>query len=171
MNPEARSDHRPGIGAELASFLSARGDAITAECVAAFEHDPLIPISDNLTLVQLKDHLPSLFGNLNDTLQDAFDQNRKKEATETATKHGEHRWSEGYDLSELLREFAHVRTAFIAHLLEFEECHPDFGAAAKLFAQVTLHRFFDDAVRHSVEQFRAEQQLGEKQCSQRSPNP
>ena len=171
MKPEARSDNRSGIGAQLASFLSDRCDAITAQCVAAFERDALIPISDNLTLLQLKDHLPSLFGNLSDTLRDAFDQNRKREATETATKHGEHRWIEGYDLSELIREFAHVRTVFIAHLLEFEECHPDFGAAAKLFAQVTLHRFFDDAVRNSVEQFRAEQQLGGRQCSQQSPNP
>ena len=157
-----RSKNWQSIGVQLSAFLSARREPITAEWVEAVEHDAKILSSDNLTLHQLRDHLPQLFDNLGATLLDAFNQGAKEDAAQTAAKHGAHRWSTGYDLSELLREYAHVRSAFIAYLIEFEELHEDFGGAARVFAQVTLHRFLDDAVRNSVEQFREEQQPGEK---------
>ncbi len=153
MNPEKRTDSWQSIGAELASFLSDRREAITAEWMAAVEQDTKLPSSDNLTLHQLRDHLPQLSENLNATLRNAFSPDLKAEAAETAAKHGEHRWKEGYDLSELLREFSHVRSAFIGPMIEFEEHHPDFGLAARLFAHITFHRFFDEAIRNSVEQF------------------
>lgn len=162
LKPEIRIESGQSIGAQLASFLSARRDAITAEWVEAVERDTKLPTSDNLTLHQLRDHLPQLFEDLSDTLRDAFSKDVKAEAAHTAARHGEHRWTEGYDLSELIREFAHVRTAFITHLIEFEEHHSDFGAAARAFAHVTFHRFFDDAIRNSVETFQGEQQPGSK---------
>ncbi len=146
--------HGESIGDQLASFLTARREAITADWMVAVEQDSKLPTSDNLTMQQLRDHLPQLFADLSDSLRNAFDRKVKEEAAATAAKHGEYRWKEGYDLAELLREFAHVRAAFIPRLIEFEALNPDFGAAARAFAQTTFHRFFDDAIRHSVEKFR-----------------
>ena len=162
LKPEIQIKSQESIGDQLASCLSARREAITAAWVTAVEQDTKLPSSDNLTLHQLRDHLPQLFENLSDTLRNAFNKDLKEKAAQTAAKHGEHRWKEGYDLSELIREFAHVRSAFIFELIQFEEQHPDFGGAARLFVQVTFHRFFDDAIRNSVEQFREEQQPGSK---------
>ena len=162
LTPKEQNRNWQSVGEQLASFLSARRETITAEWVAVVGHDAKIPSSDNLTLHQLRDHLPELFEKLSATLRNAFGHDTKEEAAHTAAKHGAHRWSTGYDLSELLREYAHVRSAFIAHLIEFEELHPEFGGAARVFAQVTFHRFFDNALRNSVEQFREEQQPEER---------
>jgi hypothetical protein len=160
MNTGIWSKNGESIGAQLASFLTARREAITADWMVAVERDAKLPTADNLTLKQLRDHLPQLFENLSESLRNAFDQEVKDGAAATAAKHGEHRWQEGYELSELLREFAHVRAAFIPRLIEFEEQCPQFGGASRGFAQATLHRFFDDAIRHSVERFQEEQQPG-----------
>jgi len=162
MKPQIRTKSWHSVGGLLASFFSERREEITAEWMAAVEHDAKIPSSDNLTHHQLRDHLPQLFENLNDTLRNAFSQDLKEEAAYAAAKHGKHRWKEGYDFSELLRELADVRTVFIGHLIEFEANQPDLGAAERVFAQITFHRFFDDAIRNSVEQFREEQQPGSK---------
>ncbi len=157
-----KSQSQQSIGEELAAFLSARRESIIAEWVATVDRDPNIPSSAHLSLHQLRDHLPRLFDNLSRTLRDAFSKEIRAELACSAAKHGEHRWKEGYDLIELLREFAHLRSAFIFHLIAFEESHPDFGGAARVFALVTFHRFLDDAVRSSVEQFREEQNPEER---------
>jgi RsbT co-antagonist protein rsbRD N-terminal domain len=158
MKSEIKIESGLSIGSQLAAFLTDRREVITEKWVATVERDAKLPTSDTLTQIQLRDHLPQLFENLSTTLRHAFNQEVKVEAAHTAAQHGEHRWSEGYNLTELLREFAHVRTAFISHLVEFEEDHPHFGAAARTFAHVTFHRFFDDAIRNSVEKFQEEQQ-------------
>jgi hypothetical protein len=46
----------------------------------------------------------------------------------------------------------------IPHLSQFQERHAEFGGAAKLFSQTVVHRFLDNAIRVSVEQFIATQE-------------
>jgi hypothetical protein len=162
MRKKQSINSQESIGSQLASFLSSRREAITADWIAAVERDAKLSTSENLTLHQIRDHLPQLCENLGNSLRNAFSKDLKAEAAQTAALHGKHRWKEGYDLSELIREFAHVRSAFITPLIEFEELHSDCGGMARRFYQVTFHRFFDDAIRNSVEQFREEQQPGSK---------
>lgn len=139
----------------LAAFLSDRREQIILDCLAAVERDPKLKASDTLNPSQLRDHLPQLLDNLSKTLCDAFSKELKDQAAGTAATHGHIRWKEGYDVSQLLREFAHLRTSLIHYLVVFQADHEAAGASW-LFAATVTHRFLDDAVRISVEELLAE---------------
>ena len=146
------------VGDALASFLSARHEQIVSDWIAAVNSDAKVEASEPLTYKQLRDHIPVLLDDLNETLSNAFDREIKERASYTAAIHGLRRWQEGYDICELLRELALLRAALIPHLLNFTEMHPEFGGASTLFVTSTLHRFLDNSMRISVEQFLASQE-------------
>jgi hypothetical protein len=67
--------------------------------------------------------------------------------------HGQIRWQQDYDVSELLREIGHLRTALIHQLIDFQTQIPDFGDAPREIATVIVHSYLDKLMRRSVEQF------------------
>jgi RsbT co-antagonist protein rsbRD N-terminal domain len=142
------------IGAQLAIFLSERREQILSDCIAAVERDEKVSTSDTLNPTQLRDDLPEMLDNLAMVLNDAFSQDLKQEAAWTAAAHADLRWKEHYDISELLREFAHLRSILIRHLVEFQGLNQATGASW-LFAETVVHRYLDDAIQSSVEQYLA----------------
>ena len=141
------------IGNQLAEFLDDSRDRIISEWAAAVHGDRKINSSEALTHGQLTDHVPQLLDDLNHTLCNASSEDVKQQSAWTAATHGQMRWKEGYDISELLRELAILRLALITRLIEFQEHYADVGAARNLFAMVTVHGLIDNAMRTSVEQF------------------
>jgi hypothetical protein len=95
-------------------------------------------------------------------LCDASSEELKQEAAWTAAMHGQIRWQEAYNLSEILREIALLRSIMIPHLVEFHERHPEFTGARSMFSMSVTHGFLDDTMRSSVEQFLAMQERFEK---------
>ena len=152
--PEQPTPNQQSIGTQLAVFLSERRDQIVSDCMAAIERDEKVPTSDTLNRTQLRDDLPQILDNLAMVLNDAFNQDLKQEAAWTAAYHGHLRWKEHYDISELLREFAHLRSILVRYLVEFQGLHQAIGASW-LFAAAVVHRYLDDAIRSSVEQYLA----------------
>ena len=96
-----------------------------------------------------------LLDNLNQRLGDVSNEELKDRAVSLAALHGNIRWKEDYDLAEIVREFADLRTTIIPQLIEFQAISPDIGGASLQFALIVFHRFFDDAIRESIEQFMA----------------
>lgn len=141
------------IGCQMADFLSERRGRIISEWTASVHQDRMITTSEDLTHSQLMDHVPQLLDDLNHTLCNAFSEDVKQQASWTAARHGQMRWKEGYDISELLREMRDLRLTLIPHFIEFQEQHPDVGGARNLFAMNVVHGFLDDSMRTSVEQF------------------
>ena len=119
------------------------------------QRDPKQPSADSLNEIQLRDHLPMLLDNLNQRLGDVSNEELKERADSLAALHGNIRWKEDYDIGEIVQEFAVLRSTIIPHLIEFQENSPDIGGASLQFALIVLHRFFDDAIRESIEQFMA----------------
>jgi hypothetical protein len=160
MTPPAEpTPNELSIGVRLATFLSDRRDQIISDCMASIQRDEKVPTSDTLNPSQLRDHLPQLLDKLAQVLSDAFNQELEQQAAWTAATHGHIRWKEGYDISELLREFSHLRSSLIRHLIEFQELNPESRGASWLFATTVLHRFLDDSIRNSVEQYHATAKL------------
>ena len=165
MTPAAEpTPNQQSIGELLAAFLASRREQIIADCLASVERDPKLKASDNLNPSQLRDHLPQLLDKLSQTLCDAFSKDLKDQAAGTAAAHGHIRWNEHYDVSQLLREFAHLRSSLIHYLVEFQ-AHNESTGASWLFAATVAHRFLDDAVRTSVEEL-----LATDKRSKREPN-
>ncbi len=143
----------PHVGAQLGAFLGARRNQIISEWAAAVHHDRKISASEALTHNQLREHVSQLLERLSEMMSNAFSQEVKEDAAWTAAMHGHTRYQAGYDISELLREMRDLRATLMPHLIEFEERHPEVGASRKLYARATMHRFLDDVMRISVEQF------------------
>src|ERR1043166_863075 len=124
---EQPTPNRQSIGTQLAVFLFERRDQILSDCMAAIERDEKVPTSDTLNRTQLRDDLPQILDNLAMVLNDAFNKDLKQEAASIAASHGYLRWKDHYDISELLLEFAHLRSILVRHLLEFQDLHQATG--------------------------------------------
>jgi len=162
--PAEPTPNQQSIGELLAAFLSDRREQIISDCITSVERDEKLKASDTLNPSQLRDHLPQLLDNLSKTLCDAFSKDLKDQAAWTAATHGHIRWEERYDVSQLLREFAHLRSSLIHYLVEFQ-AHNESTGSSWLFAATVVHRFLDDAVRISVEEL-----LATDKRSKREPN-
>ena len=158
ISPATSSASEPTIGARLAAFLTDRQEEIISEFSAAVHHDSKVQTSETLSEKQLTKHIPQLLDQLAETLCNAFSQEVKEDAAYTAATRGHQRWQKGYDLSELLRELALLRSELIRQLVAFLDQNPGDGGASRLFVMTTIHRFLDDSMRVSVEQFMAAQE-------------
>jgi hypothetical protein len=155
--------HPDSVNSRLAAHLRRNQETITQEWLARVVADPEIK-TETLTTAELQAQLPTLFQGLLKALCDYGSEAVAKKAELASARHGAQRWRQGYDLTELLREIAHLRTVFIYHLRVFEAEHEDFGMAARLFAETTVHGFLDEMIAAAAEQFvkseRAEQRSG-----------
>lgn len=120
--------------------------------------DERIAAADTLTRSQLIDHLPEMFNNLADALRAEVDPDSDSDAERNARQHGDHRWRQGYDLQELLRELARVRAILVDHVLIFAEKHPELAGEEKRTAIRRFHLFFEEMIARSVAQYVEEQQ-------------
>lgn len=158
MTPTPSPEQRI-VGCALSNYLADRRQRIIADWIASVQSDTAVPAADELTLTQLKDHVPQILEDLSRTLEDAFNQEIKDRAAWRAATHGQIRWEQRYDISQLIREIGDLRTVLIYHLAEFhDERIPNFNGRLGLFAMVVLHSFFDRVTRISVEQFVANNQ-------------
>lgn len=154
MKTPAPSPEQQILGCTLSTFLAGRRERIIAEWVASIRQDEAVPAVDELTFGQIKDHIPEILDELNQTLCDAFNPELKQRAAWSAATHGYLRWQLHYDISQLVLEIASLRAVLIYHLAEFQdEGSTDFNGQVGLFAMVVLHSFFDRLIRYSVDQF------------------
>ena len=142
------------VGCNLSNFLADRRQRILSEWITSVRCDKSVPAADALTASQIKDHVPQILDDLNQTLCDAFNSQIKERAAWNASNHGNLRWQQNYDISQVIHEFASLRTILVYHLAEFSESRAaDFNGKTGLFAMVVLHSYFDRLIRYSVEQF------------------
>lgn len=153
MTPQP-SHEQQLIGCSVSNYLSDRRQQIVAEWMAAVRFDAAVPAADDLTLIQLKDHIPQILDDLNQSLSDAFNQDIKERAAWRAASHAQLRWEQRYDISQLIREIADLRRILIYHLAEFhDERFPVFNGQHGVFAMVVMHSFMDRIIRIAIEQF------------------
>lgn len=143
----------------LADYLCAVREAITERWIKAVCADALIPTSDNLTFHQLVDHMPVLFDDLATRLREGNITGAVPQATQDAKIHGHHRWQQGYDVTELLRDIAAARRIILlSAFADFAAQHPAFTGDVKAAAKRIIHEFFENLVVNSVAQYVADQQ-------------
>ena len=146
----------PNIGTRLATFLADRRDKIIKEWTASLKRDHKLESAKMVSPSELRDHLPRLLDHLAQTLADASGRDITEEAVWTAASHGDIRWKQQFDVSEVLREFAHLREVLMYHLVEFQKRNPEFSGVLWLLEMIVLHRYLDETMRISVEQYLAD---------------
>jgi hypothetical protein len=151
------------VGCALSNFLADRRQKIMSQWMERVLRDQRVPAADQLTLKQLQDHIPQILDDLNSTLNDAFNLEIKTRAAWRAASHGQIRWQQDYDISQLIREISDLRAVLIYHLVDFhEERITNFNGEAGLFAMIVVHSFFDRLIRISVEEFAAYSRIIQK---------
>jgi signal transduction histidine kinase len=145
--------------AALADYICSFREKITAEWTIAVRGDAQIPTADNLPLHQLVDHLPALFDDLANRLRRANISGPEPRAAKDARIHGRHRWQQGYNITEVLREVAVVRRMILLSVVPaFADQHPDFSSDVRAAAKRIIHEFFENMILSSVAQYVADQQ-------------
>ena len=155
---------RDSVNARLAEFICSRKEEMIRAWLARVTADAAVP-SSSLTTNQLRNHLPRLFDDLADIIREYNSEGAVQRAGRDAQKHGVERWDQGFSLIDLLREITHLRAVFIYHLRVFEEMHTDFGTAARLFANVTVHQFLDELAIDATERFLAAEKDARREVS------
>ena len=143
--------------AELAAFIGDRREQMTERWMANVRADPEIPTANNLAPSQLADHLPALFDDLVKKLRHGRAHTHRDPAKDDAESHGTHRWKQGYDVEELLREIILIRQLVIDDCGQFMAESPAVRDAVITSAKRLIREFFDDLVVESVGQYVSEQ--------------
>ena len=154
--------HSESVNARLAAYLSGQKEAIVNELVNRLRNSDAIR-THSLTTYQLRNHTPRILEDILSQLRHYGSETAAKQTGQDAAAHGAARWSQGFDLPELLRECSHLRAIFIYHLRVFEESHPDFGFTERYFAAATLHGVLDEMLIEAAQQFVLLKKAGEIQ--------
>ena len=137
---------------QLAEFLCARREEITKRWVDAVRTDPAIASSTKLPHEQLVDHLPLVFDDLAETLRGPAAP--REDTSKHAHEHGEHRWWQGFQFTELLREMSILRRIIsVEYLSAFAAEHPEWAAPQRAHSETVVHTFFDRVFAESAQQF------------------
>jgi len=111
----------------LSRHLRQQRDQLLRAWREAVQKDPELVTSSSLSRIALDDHLPSVLGVFEDRLraENALSAARLElEQRVHAAEHGLHRWQQGYDIRETLREWGHLQLALLAELDRYSVDHP-----------------------------------------------
>ena len=92
----------------------------------AIRKDPTLTSGDSLPRAQLNDHIPSVLEAFERELSlGAGEHLDTEERNEGAAAHGLHRWQQGYDLREVIRELGALNVCVVCELDAYAKSHPE----------------------------------------------
>ncbi len=133
--------------AMLADHLTERNEEIIALWRSAVERRGGVPAAEGLTYEEFVDHIPALLDRLADRLR-----GRESDPEPEARQHGWLRWRQGYDVSQVVNELGHLRTAL--RRASFEYAHDrgfDLDQVGSMMEAIDT--VIDEAMSDSVTQF------------------
>ncbi|MGJ7582635.1 RsbRD N-terminal domain-containing protein [Variovorax sp. RHLX14] len=147
----------------LAAHLASRRDEILRSWRDAIRKDALLTAGDALPKRQLNDHVPAAL--------DGFERKLNAMATgadagtevtriiDAAGAHGLHRWQQGYDLRQVMRELGHLNRLLVTEIdrfsIEVAQCEPlVLSEARQAWAEA-----YSSGVEESANQFFNMQQI------------
>jgi PAS domain S-box-containing protein len=133
--------------ATLADHIDQQVDAILEVWRSTVDRIGNVPDSERLSYREFVDHIPELLDRIADRLR-----GREVDASLTAQKHGQHRWSQGYDIAQVVTELGHLRSTLLADFFEFARKN-GFDLDRIESMAMALNQVIDEATAKSVRQF------------------
>ena len=149
----------------LADALAAQREGLLQTWRKAVRRDPALTAGEALPRTQLNDHIPAVLA--------AFEQQLRALGGapagaaeppvdgEQAAAHGLHRWQQGYDLHEVVRELGLLNEVMVAQLEAYAEEHPDAHGAMPVARKAWAATYTRDVQDSSTQYFRLQQQEAE----------
>lgn len=140
----------------LARHLSTRRKAILGNWQRSVELDPELTTSSSLSRAQFNDHIPQVLEAFERRLQaqepaekdDAFEQQKI-----SAAEHGLHRWQQGYNQRETIREWGHLHYCILNELERYGRDHVELELTAMPVARRALVRLCGEGVCESAARY------------------
>lgn len=145
----------------LATYLSGRRDSILDAWRRAVDADPELTTSSSITRAQFVDHIPAVLDAFEWRLSARHAAERsqaRKEQKESAAEHGLHRWQQGYNQPETMREWGHLHLILLQELEEYFTINDDIDAATMQTARRELVRLCSEGVSASAVRYSQLQQ-------------
>lgn len=142
--------------ASLAQHLSTQRDAILQNWQRLVELDPGLTTSSSLSRAQFNDHIPQVLEAFECRLQ-AQDPTEKEEAFEqqkiSAAEHGLHRWQQGYNQRETIREWSYLHYCILGELDRYGRDHVGLELTVMPVARRALVRLCGEGVCESAARY------------------
>ncbi len=145
----------------VAAYIRQSREAILdawQNCVAA---DPELTTASSISHAQFTDSIPKVLDAFEHALR-ADDALRETQADleqrEGASEHGLHRWQQGYDLRETMREWAHLHRCILARLEGYTEQNPNLLPPVMQRAREALVRLCGEGACESAARYTRLQQ-------------
>jgi signal transduction histidine kinase len=120
------------------------------------ELDPHLTTPSSISLAQFNDHIPQLLDAFERRLV-AQEGSQKVEASadqkHSAAEHGLHRWQQGYNQRETIREWGHLQLAVLQELDEYARAHPELPFEVMATARRALVRLCGEGVSESAARY------------------
>jgi signal transduction histidine kinase len=140
----------------LAAELLERREAILDSWRAYGGATPGRNVGSSLSRAQFNDHIPAVLDCLADTLDawpDKPTPRAEKNEAEKVLEHGLQRWQQGYQLSELIREWGYLQMCVAAELERYAADHPALDPSVMPAARLAWARLCADGVTGSATQY------------------
>lgn len=119
----------------LSAHLASRREAILRAWRDKVRADPDLPSGKALPRLQLDDHVPAvLMAFEQDLVQGVDDPAPTLQRSRSATAHGLHRWQQGYDLGEVVRELGVLNVCVVSELDAYAQARPDLALPVMMTA-------------------------------------
>ena len=145
----------------LADHLGRRREAILAAWRLAVDLDPELSSASTSTRNQFIDHIPDVLDALESRLkaQDPAEKAAARaEETEWAAEHGTHRWQQGYNLTETMREWGHLQLCLLTEVERYCKQQPELELEVPAIARREVARLATDGVCASAARYTELQQ-------------
>ena len=133
--------------AMLAEHIDQQVDAILEVWKSTVERYGNVPGSERLSYREFVDHIPELLDRLAERLRGG-----EVDTISSAHKHGQHRWSQGYDIAEVVSEMGHLRSALLGDFFKYATSHR-FDLDQIASTCLSINHVIDEATAESVRQF------------------
>jgi signal transduction histidine kinase len=140
----------------LASNLLSRRDAILEAWRAYGDELPGRNVAASLSRAQFNDHIPAVLDCLADTINSwpvEPDPEAARKEKEKVFDHGLQRWQQGYQLSELIREWGYLQISVAAELERYGVAHPGLDPAVMPAVRLAWAKLCADGVTGSATQY------------------
>jgi signal transduction histidine kinase len=125
----------------LSAYLGQRREQLLHLWREAVRHDAELATSCGLSRSALDDHIPRIIddfarGLRSEQAQDSVSADHQQR--QDAAEHGMHRWQQGYDIREAMREWGHLEAVIMRELDRYAASHPRLDADVMSAARQSL---------------------------------
>jgi signal transduction histidine kinase len=145
----------------LADHLRGARSSILQSWQDLVAQDPELTTSSTISRTQFNDHIPQVLDAFEHRLRAQGPTERREareEQRENAAVHGLHRWQQGYDQREAMREWGHLHISVLRELERYDAEHKLVEGSAMPIARAALVRLCAEGVCESAARYAQLQQ-------------